>query len=418
MTSFAVDSPIGISGIGLVTPAGTTREATWERVLSGVSTARWLDDEPGFTDQDWPAHWRPAGCPVPQFLPPTADQPLTSPLLGWLAAATDEACRQAGLDLSTISPERIAVVMGTSKGDLDAYSAVPVLSGPRSTSHIPWWWNWPSGPAGWLAARLGVYGPVLAPVAACATGLVSVLRGIQLLRDDLADVVLAGSVEGPLSPLVWSSYRRLGILARVGEESPAQAGKPFDQRRTGFHYGCGAGVLILERQTAVRARGQQLLASCVGGGMLSDATGLTQVSDDARGLTRLVTDVLHRADWLPGEVDYINLHGTGTRDNDRYESQGLLRALGSAAEVIPCSSSKGTLGHLLGAASAVELGLTVLALRDQLLPPTANWEQRDPDCPLDYVPRTARPARVHTALKLALGFGGHLAALALRHPTA
>jgi 3-oxoacyl-(acyl-carrier-protein) synthase len=269
----------------------------------------------------------------------------------------------------------------------------------------------PDTPALAVAARLGAQGPALCPVAACATGLASLQRAADLIREGVCDIVLAGSTDASLTPLVVASFQRLGVLAR-GPDA-ASAGRPFDVRRNGFVIGEGAAVLVLENRDHAIARNASAYAEWLAGASLADAAGLTHLDPTGAGLTRLIRDVLVRGGVAPHAVDYINLHGTGTRENDVCETRGIRSALGTSADRPGCSSLKGAIGHLLGAAGSVETACTLLAMRDGVIPPTINLEQPDPECNLDYTPETARPAALRTALKLSLGFGGHLTAALL-----
>jgi 3-oxoacyl-[acyl-carrier-protein] synthase II len=195
-----------------------------------------------------------------------------------------------------------------------------------------------------------------------------------------------------------------------GFADPAAACRPYDRNRNGFLPGEGAAILVLERSDQALARGRKPYAEWIAAGRASDPSGMTRVEREPVGLARLITDVLRRGQVAPAELDYINLHGTATRDNDLCETRALKLALGGEANRIPCSSLKGTIGHLLGAAGSVELAATLLALRDGQIPPTANLTDPDPECDLDYTPLAARARPLRTALKLSLGFGGHLIA--------
>jgi 3-oxoacyl-(acyl-carrier-protein) synthase len=264
-----------------------------------------------------------------------------------------------------------------------------------------------------IAARYDLGGAAICPVAACATGLASVIRGVDLIRHGMCDTVLAGSSDASLTILVQSSFRRLRVLAH-GFDDPRAACRPFDRRRCGFLIGEGAAVLLLEREDFALARGAVPYAVWLAGQTASDPAHLTRMDSDPQSLVRLIGEVLNEGDTAPDEIDYINLHGTATRHNDVCETLALKQALGNGAWRAGCSSLKGTIGHLLGAAGSVELAASLLAMRDNVVPPTANLTEPDTECDLDYTPLAARQRRVETILKLSLGFGGHLAAAALR----
>ena len=407
---------VAITGIGMITPCGADRESSWRGMLSGRSTVRWLTEaEHAARDCDI-SRTRLAGAPA--ILPDDVahDAALSMDVMARIAA--HEAVEDSGLDVACLNPDRSGVVVGTSKGSLGAWYrmwADRFDDASPNAPHPSWRAVWPNSPALVVANDHQIRGPVLVPVAACATGLLAIMRGVELIRDGRCDVVLAGSVDDSLSEILWSSYRRLGVLARVQHADPSLACRPFDRYRQGFLMGAGAAVVVLERWEHAAARGHLPYAEWISGGMLSDARALTQVAPDAAGLTRLIQDVLRRGGVQPSDLDYINLHGTGTRDNDRYETLGIRQALGNAADDIPCSSLKGTIGHLLGGAGSVEFAAMLLALREGCIPPTANLTHPDPHCDLDYTPRVARQHDMELALKLSLGFGGHLVAGLVRN---
>ena len=246
----------------------------------------------------------------------------------------------------------------------------------------------------------------MAPVAACATGLAACLRGFELIRDGRCNVVLAGSSDASLQPAILGSFQRLGVLARSTED-PATACRPFDRHRSGFIVGEGAGCLVLESLEHAIARGASWYAEWESGRMLSDPSGLTQLDPQGLSLQRLLRDLHNEVRELP---DYLNLHGTATLPNDRVESAAIRAVLGTAADGIACSSLKGGLGHLLGAAGSVELAASLLAIRDQTVPPTVNLETADPELTLDFTPQQSRQRRIDRVWKMSLGFGGHLSA--------
>lgn len=398
----------------MVTPCGADRESSWHGLIAGKSVIRWLT-EPEHSNVGCDlSRTRLAGAPA--ILPEDVVAKDAALSIDWMSnRAAQEAFDDADLCPSDLNRERCAVVVGTSKGSLVASQRHWSASRDQQSPCAEWLECWPNSPAMSLAARFDVRGPVLAPVAACATGMVSICRGVELIQDGQCDVVLAGSVDDSLCEILWASYRRLGVLARLRGIEPELACRPFDRDRQGFLMGAGAAVVVLERLDDVEARGHQPYAEWLGGAMLSDALALTQVSRDAAGLTRLIQDVLHRANITASELDYINLHGTGTRENDRYETLGIRQALGPTADHICCSSLKGTMGHLLGGAGSVEFAAMLLAMRDGIIPPTANLTNADPQCDLNYTPLTARSQAIGTALKLSLGFGGHLVAGLVRN---
>ena len=409
-----------ITGIGMVTPLGTTRESTWSALLAGKQAGTDLD--PAAMGPAWRGIapdplWR--GCPVRR----TWDYP-GEPIIGDALVAAREAISHAGLERG--DPLRWGCVVGASKGGMHigiptfvsqflkaSNSAEAAWSGLADEA---WQQIWPDAPASAIAREFDVRGAVLAPAAACATGLVSLIRAADLIRDGVCDVVLCGSSDASLQPSLLGSYRRLGVLARRGD--PRTACRPFDQERDGFLVGEGAAVMVLESRSHAMKRGAIPLAEFVAGRTFSDGSGVAGLDESADGLARAITGVTAAGGLTAAEVDLVNFHGTGTQQNDRTEVSALTKALvGQSMQGVGCAF-KGALGHLMGAAGSVEVALTVLALRDQLAPPTANLQCVADDLKslgsLRFTGQTATPMTVNTVLKMSLGFGGPVAAALLR----
>lgn len=403
-------SRVVVTGIGLVTPFAASREASWSSIRSGERAVRWLSADEFALDQRFPASARFAGAPHTSQI----ESGCIEPVIQLANTAAIEAIHDSGLNAEFFSEhgERCGCVIGTSKVGLRsfarAFHALKSNAADDMTAEFGWDQLGPDAAVRSVASTWKLRGPSLCPVAACATGLVSILRGAELIRSGTCDVVLAGSTDASLVPIVLGSFQRLGVMAR-GFEDPAQACRPFDADRSGFVIGEGAAVLVLERLEFAQARRASIYAEFLGGGMANDPSGITQMEPDGASLARLIADVLRRAKMTPAEIDYISLHGTATRANDVAETQAVRSAFGTHADRILCSSVKGAIGHLLGAAGSVETAITLLALRDQFAPPTVNLETTDPQCDLDYVASAARPARLRNVMKLSLGFGGHLA---------
>jgi 3-oxoacyl-[acyl-carrier-protein] synthase II len=332
--------------------------------------------------------------------------------------ATAEALAHARLEIGThgCPHERVATVVGTSKGDLAGLGAWRLALADRKGLAGRFEATWPGGVAAAMAARFGARGPSVAPVAACATGVVAVLRAADLVREGTCDVALAGAGDASLEPLVLAAFRRMGALARIDPAlGPGAAVRPLDRRRSGFLPGEGAAVLVLERTEDARARGVTAIAELAGGVLGSDAYHLTDLDPDPTNLAGLIERALADAGLEAADIGHVNLHGTATRGNDPLECRAVRRALGRHAGGVACCASKAQLGHTLGAAGAIELALACLAIRDGVVPPTLNHDDPDPDCDLDVAP-AARSRPIAAALKLSLGFGGHLAVAALRRP--
>lgn len=409
--AYAPDDPVVVSGVGMVTPLGSTAAVTWDRVLQGGSAARrlsaalLLDDETGsgLDQSSWIV------CPAAIQRAPGSD-----PVVALALAATAEALDDACLDLELLDPSRVGCAFGTSKGSLFAASTVWAQQRPQSHSAgIRELLLGPAVASTRLAERWQFCGPLLSPVAACATGLVAVIQAAQLVRSGACDVALAGSADDSLHPLVLASFQRLGVLAQ--HPQPQHASRPFDVRRTGFVVGAGAGSLLLERRSHARARGVNWYAELGPAGFLTDPSGMTAIDASGESLSHLVRMCALLDDsGMPRIPDVINLHGTGTRLNDPAECAVIVRVYEERIAETSCGSLKGGLGHLLGAAGSVELGLCCLMLRDQTVPPNVNLEEVDPACQLRWVRHHAETRRIESLLKTSLGFGGHQAGLWLK----
>lgn len=385
-----------VTGVGIVSPFGVGREISWSAIRAGRSAVRWLDSD--VLEDCSPLDVRWAGASAPSEF----HGPRCEPVVEMALAAAREAVRHAGLSDPSA---RGGCVIGTSKLGLRSFARAMRAQQtgiPASESFFP------NDAARAVAAEWNLQGAALCPVAACATGLVSLIRGADLIRSGECEVVFAGSSDASLVPIVLGSFQRLGVMAR-GFNDAATACRPFDAERTGFVIGEGAAVLALEDAAHALARGATPLAEFVAGGLASDPTGLTQLDPDGTSLAWLIRDVLRRAHVSADEVDAINLHGTGTPANDATETRAIRAALGAAADRVVASSQKGAIGHLLGAAGSIESAFAVLSLRDQVMPPTINLQTPDPECDLDYVANVARPLPLRTVLKVSLGFGGHVA---------
>lgn len=393
--------PVVISGIGVVSPLGPDRESTWQAVLQGHRAGTWLTpSQLGYrADGVTPRMMgNPAMEPATHLSLPS-DRVLR---LGILAA--NEAWTDAGMDLSSVNADRCGCVFGTSKGGLHTLDAV---QNSADGDKQEWLTGWPSTAAAEISRRFDLRGASLAPVAACATGVVAMIRGMAAIESGECDLVVAGSADDSLHAGVLASFQRLGVLAKGTD--PSTACRPFDQARSGFVVGAGAAALILERRSHALARQVEWYAELVSGHLATDPSGMTQMDPAGTGLAHLIR--MTCGDVIPG---LVQLHGTGTRTNDPAECAAVLQALGDHARTLPSVGFKGALGHLLGAAGSVETALTCLALRDQQVPPCVNLTEVDPACGLNFVTRQAQRTSIATALKVSLGFGGHQATLLLR----
>ncbi|MFP5363264.1 MAG: beta-ketoacyl-[acyl-carrier-protein] synthase family protein [Thermoleophilia bacterium] len=327
-------------------------------------------------------------------------------------AAAMQACEEAGLP-DGVDLERLAILVGTGVGGLitlEGECRKFVDGGERAVSphFVPM--MMPNAAAGAIAMELGAHGPGFSVSSACATGSHAIGEAKRMLERGEADVVVAGGTEAAITPLCVAAFKRMGALSREGKS------RPFDARRDGFVLGEGAGVIVMERREHAEARGAEILGYVAGYGASNDAFHMTQPDNTGRGAEKAMRAALADAGATPEDVGYINAHGTSTPFNDRIETVAIHSVFNGGSP--PVSSTKSAIGHLLGAAGAVEAVATLEALRRNLLPPTLNFEQPDPDCDLDYVPDGPREAPgITLALSNSFGFGGQNACLAFRKAT-
>ena len=391
-----------ITGIGLRTSLGGTREGSWAAMKAGRSAAQFLDDR------------APADPPYAGFPHSQAD----IRAYGHQFKAAREAIDDAGIGPgAAIDRDRIGTVFGYSKGDITQLRCNQRLQFNGHIGAFRGWWDipWPNGFASKYADTWDFRGPCLAPIAACATGVVAALRGMMLIREGVCDIVLVGAGDSQLDPFVLAAFRKMRAFAHV-DGDPAVAVRPWDSRRSGFLPGEGGAVLILEREDHARARGILPYAALCGGAMGSDAHHITDLNPDPSNLAGLIGRALQDADLQTSDIDHINVHGTATHQNDPLECRAIRRAFGTHADTLSCSANKAQIGHLLGASGAAELAITCLAIRDGFIPPTLNLDDPDPACDLDGTPHVGKPRAIRAALKLSIGFGGHLAAAVLSRP--
>ena len=396
-----------VSGVGLLTGLGADREATWSQLCAGRSAMGWLDER---LSAGGAVH---AGGKIPNL---NHDAWEHTQMAGW------EAMRDAGLSRnSSFDHDRAAVIVGMSKGDLGrrCHAHRRLLSEGPDDSMLGATWNRSQSAfaAACLSRCYDLRGPCsIAPIAACATGVIAALNGADLIRRGICDFALVGAGDASLNPLVLGAFRNMRALARV-DGDPARSVRPWDKTRSGFLPGEGAAVLVLEREDHARARGVLPYAEFAGGAFGSDAYHITDLNPDPSGLAHLIGLALKNGEMQPGDLDYINVHGTATRQNDPLECRAIRKALGSHADSVSCSANKAQIGHLLGAAGAAELAITCLAMRDGFVPPTLNLDDPDPACDLDGTPHVGKSREIRAALKLSIGFGGHLAVAVLRRPS-
>lgn len=322
--------------------------------------------------------------------------------------ASRQAVAQSGLDIAA-EPERVGVLIGTGMGGIETFEAGTenlLNGGPRRVSPFFVPMLLANMASGNVAIDLGAKGPNFAPVSACAASAHAIGEGMQMIRNGLADVVVAGGAEAPITRMGVAGFGAMGALSTRNDD-PQRASRPFDAKRDGFVLAEGAACLVLESLEHALARGATILGEVVGYGITDDANHMVQPAPGGEGGARAMRLALADAGLHANAVGYINAHGTSTPLNEKFETAGIKAAFGDAAHHVPISSTKSMTGHLLGAAGALEAAITLLALQHGILPPTINQTDADPDCDLDYIPNTARHADVSVAMSNSMGFGGH-----------
>ncbi|MCH2656868.1 MAG: beta-ketoacyl-ACP synthase II [Dehalococcoidia bacterium] len=406
---------VAVTGVGMVTPLGHDTDSTWQSLVNGkTGTARITAFDPdGFASQvaGEVKNWEPES-----YLDRKTIR-RTDRFVQFAFKAADEALEEAQLEITKENAERIGVLVGTSMGGLVSLSReYDVLKerGPNRVSPFLLPLMLPDMASGQLSIRLGARAANYAIASACSSGADALGEAANLIRRGDADVVLAGGSEATIAPIVVAGFAAAKALTNANNE-PDSASRPFDSQRDGFVIAEGAAVLVLESEKHALQRGAKPLAEFAAYAATSDAHHVTQPLDDAAGAANAMELAVHRAGMKPDEIDYINAHGTSTPLNDKAETQAIKRAFGEeVAATIPISSTKSMTGHLLGAAGAVEAGISVSALTHGVIPPTINYRSPDPDCDLDYVPNVARAMAIRTVLSNSFGFGGHNSSLLFR----
>jgi 3-oxoacyl-[acyl-carrier-protein] synthase II len=389
-----------ITGVGAVTPLGGARDLV-DRWAAGESGIR--DGEGACADFE----------PTDTMTPKEARRADRFTHLG--LASSDHALADAGWDQGLpYDSDRIGVVIGTGIGGLatiEEQHGVLQERGPGRVSPLTVPLMMGNALAGQVSMRHGLHGETYGIVSACAAGANAIGTAARMIQHGEADAVVTGGGEAALTPLSRAAFASLDALSESG------ISRPFDRRRDGFVMGEGAGVLVLEDLEQAQARGATILGELLGYGASADAHHLTAPEPQGRGAVKAIQRALRDADLLPEDVDYVNAHGTSTPLNDRAETMAIKATLGEHAARVPVSSTKSAIGHLLGAAGAVEAVATILAMRDHIAPPTLNYAEPDEGLDLDYVPNEARTLEIDgrraIALSNAFGFGGHNAVLCL-----
>jgi 3-oxoacyl-[acyl-carrier-protein] synthase II len=395
-----------VTGIGLICAVGNTSEETWKNLLAGKSGVARITrfDASQFACQ--------IAAEVKNFDPLNFIEKKELKKMGRFIhlalAATDEAMRSSGLQVTPENATRVGVHIGSGVGGFDVIEREHsnlLSGGPRKISPFFIPASIVNLAAGQVSIRWGAKGPNEAACTACTTSAHSIGDAFKIIARSDADVMIAGGTEAAITPMGIGGFAAMRALS-TRNDHPEKASRPWDADRDGFVVGEGAGILILEELEFARARGAKILAEIIGYGMSADAFHITQPAEGGEGACRVMQNTLADAKVEPAQVDYINAHGTSTPLGDRQETLAIKQAFGEHARKLAVSSTKSMTGHLLGGAGGLEAGITVLALRDQMLPPTINLDTPDPECDLDYIPNHARKAKVNIALTNSFGFGG------------
>jgi 3-oxoacyl-[acyl-carrier-protein] synthase II len=406
-----------VTGLGVVAPKGTGKEAFWENLVAGVSAVAPISF---FDASPYPCR---VGAEATDFRPEAFMLPARVKHRGRFSqlavAAAKLAVQDAGLNLKEIRPERVGIVMGTSMsgiGDITegarrgferaGFEGIPIVSGLEFAAHAP---------VSHISSELRIQGQALTLGSACTTGLDAVQWATQQIADGYADFALAGATDAPFAELAYATLSALSILTTY-EGPPSKASRPYDLHRDGMVLGEGAAVVILEELGGAIARGAPLYAEVLGYGHGNEGGYGPRTDTAEKALTHGIRSALAMAGLTPADVDHINAHGNGLPDYDLVETRAFKEALGVHAYNIPVNSIKSTIGHAMGAASALQVAASCLTIQHGLIPPTINLETPDPECDLDYVPHKARPGRIRRILINAHAMGGTHSVLLLGSP--
>jgi 3-oxoacyl-[acyl-carrier-protein] synthase II len=404
-----------VTGLGIVSPVGSQVAEAWDNVVNGRS---FIGPITRFDVSNYPTRFAGdvRGFSVEQYLSPKEARRM-DPFVQYGFAAASQALKESGLTITEANAARIGVAMGAGIGGLatiqDNHEKLLEAKGPRKVSPFFVPASIINMISGHVSIHFGLKGPNLALVTACTTSTHSIGIAARMIQYGDAEAMVAGGAEMALNPLGLAGFCQAKALSERNDD-PTRASRPWDRDRDGFVMADGAGALVLEEYEHARARGAPIYAEFVGLGMSGDAYHVTAPPEDGAGARLAMVNALNDAGVAPDRLDYINAHATSTPLGDKAETVAIKHALGDAAKRVAVSSTKSVTGHLLGAAGAVEAIFTLLAIRDQIAPPTINLDNADPDCDLDYVPNTARRMKIDVALSNSFGFGGTNGSLVFR----
>ncbi len=396
-----------VTGLGAVTPLGHDVPTTWAALVAGKPGAGPITQ---FDASQYKTRFAAEvkGFDATLYMD-RRDVRRTDRFLHLAAAAAQEAVADAAFKMDGYDPRRVGVLVGSGIGGLGILiEQFRTLRdrGPRRVSPFTVPGLMLNSAAAYISIVTGARGPNLAVATACATGTHALGEAVYMIRHGRADVMITGSSESAILDMTMVAFENMGALSTRNDE-PERASRPFDADRDGFVMGEGAGIMILERLDQARARHAHIYGEIIGYGATGDAYHITAPLEDGQGAAECMQAALDEAGLPPTAVDYINAHGTSTPLNDASETRAIKTAFGEYAYKLPISSTKSMTGHLMGSAGAIEAIFSLLTIRDQIIPPTINYEKPDPVCDLDYVPNRARQATVNVVMSNSFGFGGH-----------
>jgi len=400
------DRRVVITGLGIVSPVGNSISEAWENILAGQSGIGPIEY---FDVSDFSTRFGGVvkGFDVTQYIPAKEARKM-DPFIHYGIAAASQAFDDAGLEVTEENSEWMGIAIGAGIGGItgieNGHSAF-VKGGPRRISPFFVPANIINMISGNFSVLKGMRGPNFAVVSACATANHNIGESARIIRTGDAEVMIAGGAEYPISPTGLGGFAAARALSRRNDD-PQRASRPWDKDRDGFVLSEGAGVVVLESLDHAKKRGARIYAELIGYGASADAYHMTQPPPEGLGAALCMKRALHSAGIEPGQVDYINAHGTSTPAGDLAETRAIKNAFGEAAFQIPVSSTKSMTGHLLGAAGGIEAIFSILAIRDQVAPPTINLDEPDPECDLDYIPHRAREMKIDITISNSFGFGG------------
>ena len=403
-----------VTGIGIVSPLGLDRRSTWTSLIageSGVAAIAAFDPE---------GYQTTIAAEVKDFEPEgivgRKQARRMDRFVQLAAVAALEAVEHSGIAITPSNRDRVSVMIASGIGGIITLSnQVGVLNqrGPSRISPFLVPMMLPDMASGQVSIMLGAKGPNYATVSACSSGADAIGQALEVLQEGDADVVLAGGAEAAVCPIGVAGFNACHALSTRNDD-PQAASRPFDAERDGFVIGEGAAVLVMESLTSAVSRGATPIVEVVGYGSTADANHITQPAPEGEGAARAMKIAIRKAGLQPDEIDYVNAHGTSTPLNDKYETMAMKGVFDEYAYNIPISSTKSMTGHLLGASGALEAAISSLAIAEEIIPPTINLQNADPECDLNYTPNKSQHKRVNAAMSNSFGFGGHNASLTFR----